>query len=537
MSIVISNLSYIHPDQEILFEHINFSVQNGEKKALIGNNGSGKSTLLQVIAGKLRPSEGSVHVSSEGLYYVPQHFGQYDELTIAEAMQVDQKLNALHAILQGEVTEEHFAVLNDDWNIEEESIAALSYWGLQEFPLSHPLHAMSGGEKTKVFLAGMKVNGKSVILLDEPTNHLDFVYRNKLYDWLKNCKCTLLVVSHDRTLLDLLPSTLELSRSEVKLYGGNYSFYKEQKIKETEALYEKLEEQEKQLRLAKKAAREVAEKQQKHSSRGEKQNIKKGVPRILMGNLKNKSENSSAKLKEVHEEKTADMVAKIKELQQVIPSSAALKTNFHSSALHSGKLLIEGSGVLFGFGKHYLWEEPLDFQIRSGERWAISGKNGGGKTTLLKLMTGELTPTEGTVKTCENLSTVYLDQEYSLIQNHLSVLEQAMTYKTATMQEHELKVILNRFLFPVATWNKPCSKLSGGEKMRLSFCCLMAGNNTPDIFVLDEPTNNLDIQSIEIITSTIREYKGTVLVVSHDTYFLQEIGVDKEIALGINHLI
>ena len=175
-----------------------------------------------------------------------------------------------------------------------------------------------------------------------------------------------------------------------------------------------------------------------------------------------------------------------------------------------------------------MWQEPLSFQLRSGDRFCIEGNNGSGKTTLLKLICGILPAGSGSLERID-FSFVYLDQEYSLIRNELSILEQAEHFNRRLLPEHELKTILNRYLFPADTWNKSCSLLSGGEKMRLSFCCLMIADNTPDAFILDEPTNNLDIESIEIITATIRDYAGTVIAISHDKEFLREINCMKNL--------
>ena len=176
-------------------------------------------------------------------------------------------------------------------------------------------------------------------------------------------------------------------------------------------------------------------------------------------------------------------------------------------------------------------QAPISFQLKSGDRLRIEGTNGSGKTTLLKIITGQLEPQEGTL-TRADFSYVYLNQEYSIIDDRNSILEQAYAFNSRNLPEHEIKIILNRYLFPAPEWDKSCRKLSGGEKMRLAFCCLMISNNTPDMFILDEPTNNLDIQSIEIITNTIKKYTGTVIAISHDNYFIREIGVDQRIALS-----
>lgn len=566
MSISIQQISYIHPDKEVLFSDLNFAISKGQKLGLVGNNGCGKSTLLQIIAGQLSPSSGVI-VRPDELYYIPQHFGQYDSLTIAQALRIERKQQALHAILSGDASNENFVVLDDDWNIEERSIATLDLWGLGQFTLSYPMNLLSGGEKTRVFLAGMDIHHPPVILMDEPTNHLDSSGRQRLYDWVEKCRSTLLVVSHDRTLLNLLPEICELEKHQINYYGGNYEFYKEQKTLMQEALQQRIEEKEKALRIALKVARETAERRDKQNVRGEKNHIKKGVPRIVLNALQGKSEKSTSKLNSTHQEKAEKLTDERNQLRSSLSPTATLKTDFNSSSLHTGKILVTAKEVNFGYhpnsinshiqmnneanladtGNHpspdsndiqdnsdfkqQLWQTPISFQLKSGDRLRIEGANGSGKTTLLKLITGQLRPQEGNLTRME-FTYVYLNQEYSIIDNRNSILEQAYAFNNRNLPEHEIKTILNRYLFPASEWDKSCRKLSGGEKMRLAFCCLMISNNTPDIFILDEPTNNLDIQSIEIITATIKNYTGTVIVISHDDYFIQEIGIEQRILLS-----
>lgn len=566
MPISIQQVSYIHPDKEVLFSDLNFAISKGQKLGLVGNNGCGKSTLLQIIAGQLSPSSGVI-VRPDDLYYIPQHFGQYDSLTIAQALQIDSKRQALHAILAGDASTENFTLLDDDWNIEERSVAALDAWGLGQFPLSYPIHLLSGGEKTRVFLAGMDIHHPSVILMDEPTNHLDSSGRERLYDWVEKWRSTLLIVSHDRTLLNLLPEICELEKHQITYYGGNYEFYKEQKALMQEALQQRIEEKEKALRIARKVARETAERRDKQNVRGEKANIKKGVPRIVLNALQGKSEKSTSKLNGVHQEKAEKLTDERNQLRGSLSPTAALKTDFNSSSLHNGKTLVTAKDINFGYYPNLndndsqkeienqkenknpsendtsdssnssnqpaqlLWQTPISFQLKSGDRLRIEGTNGSGKTTLLKIITGQLQPQEGTL-TRADFSYVYLNQEYSIIDDRNSILEQAYAFNSRNLPEHEIKIILNRYLFPASEWDKSCRKLSGGEKMRLAFCCLMISNNTPDMFILDEPTNNLDIRSIEIITATIRNYAGTVIAISHDNYFIQEIGVRQCILLS-----
>lgn len=530
MSILIKDLSYTHTDKEVLFSNLNLTVGTGEKAALTGNNGCGKSTLMRILAGELPPTGGRAACSGH-LCYVPQHFGQYDRLTVAQALGIDRKLAALHAILNGDASEEHFVRLDDDWNIEERAQAALGSWQLDGLPLSRPLEGLSGGEKTRLFLAATELDEPDTILLDEPTNHLDTAGRERLYDFVCRTPATLLAVSHDRTLLNLLPAICELSPHGLTYYGGNYDFYNEQKGIRQNALRQQLEEKEKALRLARKTAREVEERKAKQDTWGEKASQRKGIPRILLGGLKNHAENSSGKLSNVHAGKIDKIQQEITGLKGSLPQTDRLKTDFNDPALHAGKVLVTAQGINFHYpdSRANLWQTPLDFRLRSGDRLCIKGNNGSGKTTLLKLITGELEPTAGTMARAE-FTHVCLDQEYSLVRNERTVLEQAEAFNRRLLPEHEIRTILNRYLFPQHTWGKPCGKLSGGEKMRLSFCCLMIADSTPDLFILDEPTNNLDLESAGIITDTMRRYRGTVIAVSHDRKFLEETGIEQEIS-------
>jgi ATPase subunit of ABC transporter with duplicated ATPase domains len=182
----------------------------------------------------------------------------------------------------------------------------------------------------------------------------------------------------------------------------------------------------------------------------------------------------------------------------------------------------------FIYDTQTLWKNDLNFQIASGERIALRGLNGSGKTTLIKIILGKL-ETE-TVHRANNRS-VYIDQDYSLIDNKLKVYEQAQQFNTYALQEHEIKIRLTRFLFTKEHWDKSCCVLSGGEKMRLLLCCLTINNQSPDIIILDEPTNNLDIRNIEILTAAINEYQGTLIVVSHDDHFLEQINIERTIEL------
>ncbi|OIN58424.1 ATP-binding cassette domain-containing protein [Arsenicibacter rosenii] len=201
MSIIVNALTYTHPDRELLFDNLTVAVSSGHKAALVGNNGAGKSTLLKLIAGRLQPVAGTISLADTP-WYIPQHTGQFDELTVAGLLGADQKRMALQAILTGDMAEHHFATLNDDWDIDERLEAALTHWHLAHLSPDQPVRSLSGGEKTRVLLAGVLIHAPSVLLMDEPSNHLDTESRHLLYAMIQQFKGTLLVISHDRLRQD-----------------------------------------------------------------------------------------------------------------------------------------------------------------------------------------------------------------------------------------------------------------------------------------------------------------------------------------------
>ena len=249
-----------------------------------------------------------------------------------------------------------------------------------------------------------------------------------------------------------------------------------------------------------------------------------------MNTLRNNAEKSTSRIKGVHTEKVGAISQELNDLRKELPDTDKMKFGFDNAHLHKGKILFSATGINYGYTQSPLWRQPLNMQVISGERIALKGLNGSGKTTLIKIILGEIEPGVGTVHRANN-DAVYIDQDYSLIDNQLKVYEQAQKFNLSALQEHEIKIRLNRFLFTKEYWDKSCSTLSGGEKMRLMLCCLTIRNQAPDMIILDEPTNNLDIQNIEILTNAINDYKGTLIVVSHDQYFLEQVNMERTIDL------
>lgn len=529
--LTIQNLSYTHPNGDLLFHDLHLSIERGSKIALIGKNGVGKSSLLKLAAGELKPSGGTV-ITSQSPYYIPQIFGQFNHLTVAEALGADRKLEALRQILAGNVSPDYYELLNDDWTIEDRCLEALSFWELDQMDFSRKLESLSGGQKTKIFLAGIRIHRPDLIFLDEPSNHLDASGRKILYDFIEKTDKTLVIVSHDRKLLNLLEPICELTQNEIRIYGGNFEFYTEQKRVEREAFTKKIVEKERIFKKAREKERDTIERQHKSDARAKKTIANAGLPKMVANTWKNSAERSTAKAAEIHSEKTQRLQEDLRRLRSMEPENDRMKFEFDDSALHRGKNLFVAENINFrNEGAEVLWDENLNIHIVSGERIALKGCNGSGKTTLIGMILGKFTPHHGKINIAE-ISAVYIDQDYSLINEQLTVYEQAQNFNIAGLQEHEVRIRLDRFLFSREEWDKHCRMLSGGEKMRLMLCCLNIRRKAPDMLILDEPTNNLDLQNVEILTEAIRDYRGTLIVVSHDEIFLKQIEIQREIHLS-----
>ncbi len=527
MSLQVQGLSYVHPDKDILFQDISFSIFPGDKCAIVGNNGIGKSTLLKILSGLIAPATGKVSCDDTP-YMIPQHFGQFNDKTVGETLGVAAKMHALSVILDGCGTEEDFAVLDDEWDIQERVFEAFVKWDIGYITSDMLMSSLSGGEKTKVFLSGLDIYHPSIVLMDEPTNHLDIKGRALLYEFIHTTNSTTNIVSHDRMLLNMLSVIYEMSSEGMQFYPMSYQEYKETVDAETAAKVARLQNRQKELVKAEKLAQKTMERQQKHASRGEKQSSKQCVARIAMGNLRNRSEASTSRLNKVQQEKLQGMNQELKEIRTSISGCTTMKINIGNSNLPGSKRLVEAVDVTYGYdSRDVLWQDaPLNLSIYSGERIWLQGDSGSGKSTLLKLIAGILQPADGEVWRNNPLNILYLDQEYSCVDNEQTVYGLLETCNTKK-PEHELKMLLNRFLFTASTWDKKCACLSGGERMKLALCRLLISENTPDIIIADEPTNNIDISSMDILANTLKSYKGTLLLVSHDEQFVHDIGFER----------
>ncbi|MGO3109344.1 MAG: ABC-F family ATP-binding cassette domain-containing protein [Sphingobacterium sp.] len=523
-------ISYIHPNKDVLFTNINFNVDPSDKIALVGDNGSGKSTLLRLIAQKITPTAGQV-VANSLVYHIPQLYGQYDHFTVVQTLGIANKIHALHQILGGALTEEYFEALDNDWQIENRCIETFQKWALPEECMHRKMDQLSGGEKAKVLLSGIHLHNADVILMDEPSNHLDGETRQLLYQFVETTKQALVIASHDRKLLNFMNKTYELNRGQLKLYGGNYDFFRLQKENDLVAQSAQIQSKEKDLRKARQQERKTAERMERSDVRGKQKQTNSGLSRIMMNTLRNNAENSTSKVKDIHRHKISGITDELTTLRSAQSLSSRIKLDIENSALHHGKILYHAEGLNIKIGGKELWKKNIDLHIESGERISLEGANGSGKTTLINLLLGKAIPSKGKLTTAP-VTPVYFDQNYSLLEENKSIYEMAQSFNDGGLEEHEVKTRLSRFLFPNDTWNNPCSTLSGGQRMKLILCGLTVRENAPDVLFMDEPTNNVDIQSMEILTNSLIDYKGTLIVVSHDKTFLEQLNISRKIQLN-----
>lgn len=530
MLLIAQNISYQKPDHEILFREVSCSLQKGEKAALAGNNGAGKTTLLKIIAGQETNYTGELQVRGR-IYQVPQHYGHFNQLTVAEALGIAPLLDALQAVENGSTDQHHYDLLDNQWDIAARCVGALTHWGIGRISFHQSLDKLSGGMKTRLFLAGIDILQPDLVLLDEPTNHLDRAARYQLYDWLEQTSCTVLLTSHDRQLLRRCTPIWELQATGITAYGGNYDFYAAQKETETAAKQQQLAHHEKTWKEARLKQQEALERKQHADAQARRKAREGGLPKILINGRRTKAEVSSGKLKQVHNDKVDLLRASLQEAAAMAQVQRIMKGYFDHSTLPAGKVLIQATEINYQYENSVpLWPAPHTFTIRSGSRWAVNGSNGSGKTTIFQLLRGTLEPTQGSLQRTP-CTTLLLDQDYRLIDRGQTVLAQALAFNDGRLEEALVHTLLANFLFLPDSWDRSCAVLSGGEMLRLSLCCLVLQNKTPDIIFLDEPANNLDLSNIQMLARIFATYQGTLIVVSHDEGFLQELGLTDAISL------
>ncbi|MFI8437975.1 ribosomal protection-like ABC-F family protein [Streptomyces sp. NPDC079020] len=523
-AIICSNLSFAWPDDTPVFTDLSFTVAAG-RTGLVAPNGSGKSTLLKLIAGELRPATGSVSVNGT-LGYLPQSLPLTGNLTVAEVLGIASVIRALDAVESGDVSEEHFTTIGDDWDIEERTRAQLDRLGLVGLELNRSLSTLSGGQVVSLGLAAQLLRRPDVLLLDEPTNNLDLEARHKLYDVLADFNGCLLLVSHDRALLDRMERIAELVGDELRVHGGNFTEYEEIVRAEQEVAEKNIRNAEQELKREKRElqqARERAERRQSNAAR----NLKNaGLPRIFAGNMKRGAQESAGRAGQMHASRVSEAKSRLDEAGRALRDEQRLTLELPGTQVPAGRNLFLGEGMqVHHSGRAVFADGGVNLTIRGPERIALTGANGAGKTTLLRLITGDLKPDSGETTRGDG-RIAYLSQRLDLLDLDRTVAENFAAFAPERAEAERMN-LLARFLFRGPRAHLPVGALSGGERLRATLACVLCAEPAPHLLLLDEPTNNLDLVSAGQLESALNSYRGAFVVISHDERFLAEIGVNR----------
>lgn len=519
-ALVCTGLGFRRPDGSPVLENLQLAVGPG-RTGLIGSNGAGKSTLLKLIAGELSPAAGSVKVAGE-VGYLPQHASLDTHLRVDEALGIAAARAALHAIEGGDPSEEHFTAIGDDWDVEERARATLDQLGLPGLDLDRTIGEVSGGEGVLLRLAALLLRRPDVLLLDEPTNNLDGPARQRLYDAVTGWSGVLVVVSHDRELLELVDRIADLRDGEVHWYGGNFSAYEHALAVEQEAAERTVRAAEADVQRQK---RELADAQVKLARRvryGNKMNANKREPKIVMNERKREAQVSAGKHRTLHTERLKEARERLDEAAEAVRDDDEIRIDLPYTAVPPGRTVLTLHALRTRFGAR------AELEVRGPERIALTGRNGSGKTTLLRTLAGEIPPLEGTAEA--HVPYRFLPQRLDVLDPELTVAENVARFAPDATNNH-IRARLARFLFKGARADQQAGTLSGGERFRASLAALMLAEPAPQLLMLDEPTNNLDLASVRRLVTALDSYEGALLVVSHDRAFLRDIGITRRLAL------
>lgn len=497
---------------DTILDNIKLEIKTQDRIAIVGRNGAGKSTLLKIMAGEWSYDEGEIHRAKDvSLGYLSQHTGLESNETIYNEMLTvfESLINEEQALRQMEQKMGDPELINDPtkyqqllnqydqrqtdfkldggYQYQSDIRSVLHGMSFYESDFDTPIHTLSGGQKTRLALAKLLLQKPDVLILDEPTNHLDIETLTWLENFLNNYPGAIVIVSHDRYFLDKTVNTVyELSRTHSKKYHGNYSYYLEQKAIDYEQ----------ELKLFEKQQTEI-----------------KKLEDFVQKNLVRASTTKRAQSRRKQLEKMDKMDS---------PKGDEKSAHFSFDInRRSGNDVLKIEDLSFNYS-----DDPtpifkhVSFHVNRGDRIALVGPNGVGKTTLLKILIGKLTQTRGQINFGAKLDLGYYDQEQTELDAKKSVLHELWD-EHPNMNEKDIRTILGNFLFSGDDVLKPVHALSGGEKARLSLAKLMM--EKANVLILDEPTNHLDLDSKEILEAALLDYPGTIIFVSHDRYFINEL--------------
>ncbi|MBB4129569.1 ATP-binding cassette domain-containing protein [Xanthomonas sp. 3075] len=518
-SLTLQSVAYALPDGSPLFSDLSIHIDQ-RATGLVGRNGVGKSVLGRLLAGELLPSAGRC-VRNGSVHYLPQRVSVAPGQRIADLAGIAPLLDALDRIAAGSVAPDDFELVGERWTAHEHFAAELERQGLGGRDPRALSAQLSGGEAMRVALAGAFVTQPDLLILDEPSNHLDGPQRQRLMDQLQAWSAGLLVISHDRLLLDTMQRIVEVSAHGLRSYGGNYAFYAQQRALEQQAAGDLLAQRKHARARGEQALREQHRRQQQRQARGARAAGQANQASILLGGQKQRSEVSAGRLQQHHQAEQARLrEAVVQAAAQVeIDSTIALLAPATPAGVASRRLAtlrqVElANGRLGGRRLELLLHGPL--------RIGLVGPNGSGKSALLQLLAGRLQPSAGR---CEvHVPVAYLDQDVGLLDPARSAAAHLQDADPGA-QAHAQRLRLALLGLDQTRADLPTGQLSGGQRLKAALACALYRAQPAQLLLLDEPTNHLDLASVDAIEALLRSYAGALIVASHDAAFLQRLGL------------
>jgi len=499
------NLSF-ELSHKTLFEKLNISIKRGDHIGLVGRNGSGKSTLLKILARQIEPSNGSIETRYSA-YYLPQlDFSLLESNESVESYVVRQGSNwpFVHKILH-------------QW-FKTDAIQPTQW-----------LKTLSGGEIVKLHLALAEAHHPELLLLDEPTNHLDATGLQVLKNFLASFSGAFIIVSHDPFFLDLvIDSIWELEGKNITRHGGNYTFYSEQERLVREAKARDYEATQKELRKVKRSLQVEQKRAARSKKEGRKQAHDHSMSAMERGFFKNKASKTEGRQRQKLEEIIQERTGRAAELKEKKRHVAHLV--FEQDARGARRTLVHVENSTLKVGERILATD-VNLHIVYGDRIVLVGKNGSGKSSFAKAIVGQHGDVElvGKIQKSENLKTAYVDQKYQIINYDLNLIENIKIYNTNLTDEKTHRQLAHFLFYREEDVRKKAAVLSGGEAARLTLAMVTAGQ--VDLLVLDEPTNNLDIETLDGIANALKDFQGALMIISHNIHFLERIGIETALVI------